>query len=479
MLFLGFGGLAHAAPSGANSCLAESSGSECGLSDALSMVAGAEVSVVLWASDDSGARCADDCAQGLVTASLGGNAADQITYIGNGNYYLHWNQGTVRVAGSHTLNAEISGAAVSGTPYTITCATGGAMATGTHIYDSPSAGGVVGQDITFSLQVRDGFGNDVTAASVGFSYAVTLEPIGVAATVTPRGDGQYSVSYSCTTSGTYTLTVRSSDSQLNTQYGVTLTPGNADLSKFSGSGVSTGDAGALVQYVVQGRDTYGNALTADSGSSFSITVGHLVNGQHEQVAAQTSVAYAAEGRYDVTFTLTASGSYSVSIFSAGTSTPLAVVGSPFERAVQPGVRSAGDCLVTGNVIANGGAGALSAGTTAQISVTSVDSYGNRYTAGDTSFSLAVSGPTSCSRTVGDTGIAGPCAITFTRSSAAGGSGDGSSTVTFILTLSGTYSLALSLTDTHTAGGNALGSSPYQVTISADPSADGTHLSCLR
>lgn len=475
VLFFCCARLADSAPSAANSCLAEVGASDCGLSSALSMVAGDEVSVLVLASDDAGARCTDDCASGLVSASLGGNAADAITYNGNGMYYLHWNRGSVRVAGSLALNVEISSAAVSGSPATVACETGQASASGTHVYDNPSAGGVVGQDITFSLQARDTYGNDLTVAPTQFSYIVKLQPIDVAAVVTPRGNGQYSVSYSCTTSGDYTLTVRSSDLELNTVYDVTLTPGDADLSKFSGSGVTTGDAGALAQYVVQGRDAYGNALTADAGASFSVTVSQSVDGQYEQVSGQVSVAYSSEGRYDLTFTLTASGLYSVDILSAGTSTPTQIAGSPFTRAVRPAVRSAGDCIVTGNVIVEGGVGTLSAGANAQISVTSVDAYGNRYTSGDTAFSLAISGPATCSGTFGAAGDGGSCSILFTRSSAAGGSGDGSSVVTFILTLSGTYSLGLTLTDTHTTAGATLGSSPYQVTISADPSADGTRV----
>jgi len=465
------------AVSGANSCLAEAGASACGLSSALAMTAGAEVAITLMVSDDAGIKCADDCAAGLVTASLGGTAADSVSYIGNGNYYVRWNLGSVSAAGSLALSVAISGADVSGSPATVTSATGVAVATRTHVFDNPSAGGVVGQPVSFSLQARDRYGNDVTAAaSIGFSFSVKLLPIDVAAIVTPQGDGEYSVSYSCTAAGDYTLAVSSSDNMLNAQYAVTLRPGSPDASKFSGAGAAAGDAGALVQYVVQGRDSYGNALTNDADSSFSISVSQLVGGQYQQVTPSTAVNYDTEGRYLVTFTLTASASYSVSISSAG-SAP--VVGSPFTRAVNPAVRSAGDCVVAGNVIsASQGAGTpqLSAGTTAQISVTSVDLYGNRYTQGDTSFSLAVSGPATCSQTMGDSGSAGPCRIVFTRSTAAGGSGDGSSTVTFILTQSGTYALALSLTDTHTSAGAALGASPYQLAVVANPAAGGARLS---
>jgi hypothetical protein len=61
---------------------------------------------------------------------------------------------------------------------------------------------------------------------------------------------------------------------------------------------------------------------------------------------------------------------------------VSLLGSPFQHAIAPAVRKAANCLVSGSIIsAGGGAGAVVAGATASVTVTSVDSYGNRYTTG--------------------------------------------------------------------------------------------------
>lgn len=57
---------------------------------------------------------------------------------------------------------QISGADVASTPATITIATGDALLSNTLIYDNPALGGIVGTEISFSLQLRDRYGNLVS-----------------------------------------------------------------------------------------------------------------------------------------------------------------------------------------------------------------------------------------------------------------------------------------------------------------------------
>ena len=454
--------------------LAESGATVCGLSSSLSRTAGDEIVLSLLVTQENGEKCADDCAAGAITASVGGTAATAIQHIGGGNYLLSWQAGALPTAGSHALAVAIGGTAIAGTPVTVTSVAGAADAEHTMIYDDPAGGGVVGTDITFSLQLRDRYDNTVATGTSAFTFSVELVDAAgttnAAGTVTEAGSGVYSVSYTSTAAGAYTLAVRSSDMGLNKGYDVTLSPGAADLSKFDGSGATTGLAGGLVQYVVQGRDTYGNALNTDSSASFVASVAQQSNGGDVSVSPNVAVAYTEEGRYGISFTLTAAGSYSVSISSGG----VAMVGSPFQRAVTPAVRSAAECKVTGNVVENGGgAGSLSAGSTAQVTVASVDAYGNEYTTGDTSFSITLSGPVTCTRNPGDSGDGGgPCSIVFTPSSAANGPGDGTTMVSFVLTQGGDYSMALTIAETHTTGGSTVGASPYAITVTADQTAAG-------
>ena len=454
--------------------LAESGATICGLSSSLSRTAGNEIVLWLLVTQENGEKCADDCAAGAITASVGGTAATRIEHVGAGNYLLHWQVGALPTAGSHALAVAIGGTAIAGTPVTVTSVAGAADAANTMIYDDPAGGGVVGTDITFSLQLRDTYDNTVATSTSAFTFSITLVDAGgatnQAGTVTEAGNGVYSVSYTSTAAGAYMLAVRSSDKKLDKGYDVTLLPGAADLSKFDGSGATTGLAGGLVQYIVQGRDTYGNALNTDSSASFVASVAQQSNTGDVSVSPNVAVAYTEEGRYGISFTLTAAGSYSVSISSGS----VAMVGSPFQRTVTPAVRSAAQCKVTGNVVENGGdAGSMSAGSTAQVTVASVDRYGNEYTAGDTSFSITLSGPVTCSRKPGDSGDGGgPCSIVFISSSAANGPGDGTTMVSFVLTKGGDYSMALTIAETHTTGGSTVGASPYGITVTADQTAAG-------
>ena len=180
------------------------------------------------------------------------------------------------------------------------------------------------------MQLRDRFGNSVVDGG-DVSFSATLLPIDLAATVSATGGGVHVASYSCTATGSYTLVVRSNDMALQSTYQVVVRPGAKDPSAFTASGLSVGAAGGLIQYVVQGRDSYGNALTADSSSTFSLTISHPVADEDVQVSPAVSVAYTAEGQYAVTFSLTASASYLIYIRTGGAS----INGSPFSRVVVP------------------------------------------------------------------------------------------------------------------------------------------------
>ena len=465
---------AAATPSGSHSCLSEFEGATCGLSASLSITAGDEVRVQLLANLDSGVRCADDCAASEITASVGGVAASSIAYIGTGNYMLYWQPGRLPEAGSFDLDVAISGVAVSGSPASMTVSAGTVVASNTLVYDNPGGGGVAGTLITFSLQLRDGFGNNITDGG-DVSFSASLLPIDLAATVSGAGNGVFVASYTCTAAASYTLVVRSSDMSLQSTYSVVVLPGATDPSAFTAAGLTMGAAGSLIQYVVQGRDAYGNALTSASSSTFSLTISHLVEDEHIQVTPTVSGEYTAEGQYGVTFTLTASASYTVSILAVLPSGSANISGSPFTRMVVPATRNAQQSLVSGNIIpVNGGAGVIAAGSSALVTVVGVDSYGNRYTAGDTSFRILLSGPLTCSGEPGASTPAG-CSIAFAPSSAGGGGGTGSTSASFMVTQSGNYTLTLSLTETHTSAGPIIASSPYQLGVLPDQTAAGNVL----
>lgn len=105
--------------------------------------------------------------------------------------------------------------------------------------------------------------------------------------------------------------------------------------------------------------------------------------------------------------------------------------------------------MSGNVIpAHGGAGFIAAGASALVTVVGVDLYGNRYTAGDTSFEALLSGPLTCTG-VSRGATTGGCSFVFGFSSDVDGVGKGWTSASFIVTQSGRYTLTLSLTEVQT------------------------------
>ena len=52
------------------------------------MVAGIEVRLLLLVSLDSGTRCVDDCVADMITVSVDGETASEISYIGIGDIYM-------------------------------------------------------------------------------------------------------------------------------------------------------------------------------------------------------------------------------------------------------------------------------------------------------------------------------------------------------------------------------------------------------
>ena len=232
-----------------------------------------------------------------------------------------------------------------------------------------------------------------------------------------------------------------------------------------------GAAGGLIQYVVQGRDSYGNALTADSSSTFSLTIfasccrracpsiTSCICGVHSRGAIRRDFLpdsfslvldiYPHRRCLDQRLPILArggTGEYFSKVFYKVKLPSKYSAALTFEKFCQA-TRSAAHCLVSGNVIpAHGGAGVIPAGASALVTVVGVDSYGNWYTAGDKWFEALLSGPLECTGVpggvaggvAGSTGGSGGCSFTFSRN--VDNVGTGSTSASFVVTLSGKYTL---------------------------------------
>eukprot|EP00960_Hanusia_phi_P034096 750851-Hanusia_phi.AAC.2 len=136
---------------------------------------------------------------------------------------------------------------------------------------------------------------------------------------------------------------------------------------------------------------------------------------------------------DISFTLTLAAQYNV--YVNGNATLLQ--GAPFAISVLPGMISGPQCTVTG-----GGLDSSMAGKQAEVIIQAVDQFGNQRTQGGVNFFFTAEGP--LERSVSQR-AAGSCSVSFS------------------LTVAGTYSVSLTLLGDY-LGSSAIGSSPYNMSL---------------
>ncbi|EKX52443.1 hypothetical protein GUITHDRAFT_101615 [Guillardia theta CCMP2712] len=222
-------------------------------------------------------------------------------------------------------------------------------------------------------------------------------------------------------------------------------PGNPDINKFSISPVSLATAGINIVVPVFARDTFGNLISSSVHADYSLSVAR--GGVTQAVISSESTA---GGQMGVSFLLTLAAQYSVLIMGNGTE----LQGTPFSISVIPAIISGQQCIVTGTALTS-----TMAGKQAGMVIQAVDQYGNQRTDGGVNFFFAAEGPlerATSNRAQCSDSSAGSCGITRQQTA-------GSCSVTFTLTIAGTYSVSLNLVGDYT-GGSTIGSSPYNITI---------------
>ena len=184
----------------------------------------------------------------------------------------------------------------------------------------------------------------------------------------------------------------------------------------------SGDNGNLDIYA---KDQFGNAQTA-AGATFVATISSFQSedGGDSSVPNLTlgAPSFISGGRYAMTYSATRSGVYSVTVTESGST-----VGSgPLELKIVPSRlwTPAMNAAISGD-----GATKAAAGHVAVFTVKGVDQYGNKLSQGAISLSVAITA---------DNGAAVTSVI------AAGT--DGSSTCSYMVTATGAYSVAITLTD---------------------------------
>ena len=318
------------------------------------------------------------------------------------------------------------------------------------------AGGPVDTDLTFTLTLKDQFSNDITSTTLtcaSFVFAITLgAPTTVATPSCAAGaSATFDLRWKNTVAGSWSIAVESKTGVTGWKLSTTavLTPVALDTSRSTyDAGISplAGENGNLDIYA---KDRFDNAHTAQY-ATFTATVSSFTpfDGGDSSVPPLSLGAWSFNtgGRYAATYSATRSGLYSVTVTESGS----AVGSGPFELKIEPNRLWA---PAMGAKITGAGATAVSAGHPASFNVRGVDKYGNVYSKGAVAFTANI--------TADNTGKS----ISSTTSP---GTGGGWSTCSYTTTATGTYSVAITLTDIgqfDNAGGNR--PSVFQVTGTAE------------
>ena len=334
------------------------------------------------------------------------------TYMGNGVYDIAY---TPVFAGSHRMSLTLDGENIqcgvsssSCSPFDVTVAPGAAV---TYTTEAEVSAGtprdflveaVAGELAYFTVVARDAFGNvrssggdNVQATVSRDDRAIDVYTTGVS---TDMGDGSYEVNYQVPAAGTYFLSVSINGGDLTLCAGAAgprvlhrrfdgtnayrLPEHCSDVdgepttitslrvvhgalhtgkSTFSGLDGQTAAVDATVSFSIYSRDAHGNLRSGDetshSGSSgdgstdvFTAEFTHDATGA---VSTFTSAA-GVRGKYELDYTLTTTGDYTVRVLSSLGDEELS--GSPAAVHVVNGMVDASACSISGSGLEGGTAG---------------------------------------------------------------------------------------------------------------------------
>jgi len=156
----------------------------------------------------------------------------------------------------------------------------------------------------------------------GDRFVVVLSSSGSPVTLTAvdNNDGTYTVTFTVTATGSYTLSIASTTgvALANSPFAFTVVPGAADLNRVIFTWISpVYTAGNTLQFSLVVRDQYDNIRTGDT---VAIQFTYPTSTQAQR--AMTTISYSeSNGAHTVTFTVIPAGGYTMSILVGGQAVP--------------------------------------------------------------------------------------------------------------------------------------------------------------
>ncbi|GLE03447.1 hypothetical protein PINS_up012349 [Pythium insidiosum] len=231
-------------------------------------------------------------------------------------------------------SALFHGDHIVGSPFAIDVTPGATDFPYTTAFGDGLSSATAGIPAAFTIQAKDQNGNNKTLGGDAFRITINSANALLAPFSEPvyRGNGQYRVEYLPGVSGTYQLSIQTLDgseiqcgrgqSAACSPFSVTIAPGPTTPHTSQALGVATSTyglldplveavAGQAASFVIQARDTYGNARWTAGNDSFETT---LVLTTDRRIAYRSSVLRIAGGtpafgRYEVQYSVPRAGTY--------------------------------------------------------------------------------------------------------------------------------------------------------------------------
>jgi len=268
-------------------------------------------------------------------------------------------------------------------------------------YDAGNAP-VSGDAGNLDIFAKDHFGNALTADGATFNATVssfTAEDGGDSSLPSLtlgvqsfNSEGRYAMTYSATRSGVYSVAV--------TESGSTVGSGPLQLkiepSKFwapamdaaiNGDGATEASAGLEASFSLKGVDKYGNKY-----SKGAVTFTAVITADNTGAAVTSTIAAGTDGSSTCSYTVTATGAYSVAItLTDGGQFDPAGSASPSSLAVSATAKETGQITAI-EFLTSTAAMTTSAGSSVLVSMQENDEFGNLRTISQEQFSIVLTGP---------------------------------------------------------------------------------------
>jgi hypothetical protein len=277
----------------------------------------------------------------FLTVTLKGPQAVEVNMKDNNDGTFTVNYITTST-GNYSLVVLCAGGPIQGSPFTVTSLPSDLSPAHSVAFGDGLSKSIAGENVSFSVQLKDAFGNSLQATSEILSQiesflvgpADSSEKFPVSVSVSD--DGLLILSYSVTTSGSYLLHVLINSVAISgSPFSVVIDSSNYSPQHFTVSGIpSSGISGETLTFIITLLDQYGNTISTGNNNNNNIKLTGALTSSNDDNVVQVSFSDNGDGTVTGKFTPELAGTRSLVLQAGDDSTSLQ--GSPYSLEIAPG-----------------------------------------------------------------------------------------------------------------------------------------------